>query len=71
MQVWRYEQGQRYDPYYDSIIDNIAQGGHRMVTVIMYLSDVATGGETMFPAAEVRSKFLWNTVYAPDIMLTL
>ncbi|KAG5554888.1 hypothetical protein RHGRI_012450 [Rhododendron griersonianum] len=54
MQVLRYEQGQRYDPYYDYFVDevNIAEGGHRIATVLLYLSDVTKGGETVFPAAE-------------------
>lgn len=54
MQVLRYEHGQKYDPHYDYFSDkvNIARGGHRIATVLMYLSDVAKGGETVFPAAE-------------------
>ncbi|XP_044497820.1 probable prolyl 4-hydroxylase 4 [Mangifera indica] len=54
IQVLRYEPGQKYDPHYDYFSDkvNIARGGHRIVTVLMYLSDVAKGGETVFPNAE-------------------
>ncbi|KAL7220600.1 hypothetical protein ACSBR2_013476 [Camellia fascicularis] len=46
MQVLRYEHGQKYDPHYDYFADkvNIARGGHRMATVLMYLSDVAKAG---------------------------
>ncbi|XP_065021645.1 probable prolyl 4-hydroxylase 4 isoform X2 [Musa acuminata AAA Group] len=54
IQVLRYEPGQKYDPHYDYFSDkvNIARGGHRIATVLMYLTDVAKGGETVFPSAE-------------------
>ncbi|ONK68417.1 uncharacterized protein A4U43_C05F11290 [Asparagus officinalis] len=54
IQVLRYEHGQKYDPHYDYFTDkvNIARGGHRIATVLMYLSDVVKGGETVFPSAE-------------------
>lgn len=55
IQVLRYEHGQKYDPHYDYFTDkvNIARGGHRIATVLMYLSNVVKGGETVFPSAEV------------------
>lgn len=55
IQVLRYEPGQKYDPHYDYFADkeNIARGGHRIATVLMYLTDVEKGGETVFPSAEV------------------
>ncbi|KAI3469471.1 hypothetical protein Pfo_026134 [Paulownia fortunei] len=54
IQVLRYEPGQKYDPHYDYFVDkvNIARGGHRIATVLMYLTDVEKGGETVFPSAE-------------------
>lgn len=54
IQVLRYEHGQKYDPHFDYFADkvNIARGGHRVATVLMYLSDVEQGGETVFPNAE-------------------
>ncbi|XP_015888332.1 probable prolyl 4-hydroxylase 4 [Ziziphus jujuba] len=54
IQVLRYEHGQKYEPHYDYFTDkvNIARGGHRLATVLMYLSDVGKGGETVFPVAE-------------------
>lgn len=54
IQVLKYEHGQKYDPHYDFFTDevNIARGGHRIATVLMYLSDVEKGGETVFPQAE-------------------
>ncbi|KAK9086617.1 hypothetical protein Syun_029011 [Stephania yunnanensis] len=58
IQVLRYEHGQKYEPHYDYFVDkvNIARGGHRIATVLMYLSDVAKGGETVFPQAEPPAK---------------
>lgn len=57
IQVLRYEPRQKYDPHYDYFTDkvNVARGGHRIATVLMYLSDVEKGGETVFPNAEVSS----------------
>ncbi|KAI4304117.1 hypothetical protein MLD38_039672 [Melastoma candidum] len=54
IQVLRYEPGQKYDPHFDYFADkvNIARGGHRLATVLMYLTDVEKGGETVFPSAE-------------------
>uniref|UniRef100_A0A0D6QZA4 procollagen-proline 4-dioxygenase n=1 Tax=Araucaria cunninghamii TaxID=56994 RepID=A0A0D6QZA4_ARACU len=58
IQVLRYEPGQKYDPHFDFFHDkvNLARGGHRVATVLMYLTDVAKGGETVFPSAEVDSR---------------
>ncbi|KAJ4834106.1 putative prolyl 4-hydroxylase 4, partial [Turnera subulata] len=54
IQVLRYEEGQKYEPHHDYFVDkvNIVRGGHRMATVLMYLTDVQKGGETVFPSAE-------------------
>jgi prolyl 4-hydroxylase len=54
MQILRYEPGQKYDPHFDYFQDdqNIKRGGQRVATVVMYLSDVVRGGETVFPNAE-------------------
>ncbi|KAL9277887.1 hypothetical protein ACSQ67_024899 [Phaseolus vulgaris] len=54
IQVLRYEHGQKYDPHYDYFTDkiNIVRGGHRIATVLMYLTNVTKGGETVFPSAE-------------------
>lgn len=54
IQVLRYEYGQKYDAHFDYFHDkvNIARGGHRIATVLMYLSNVTRGGETVFPEAE-------------------
>lgn len=65
IQVLRYEHGQKYDPHYDFFLDkvNSAKGGHRIATVLMYLSDVEKGGETVFPKAEVSLCFLGYHIY--------
>ncbi|KAF8013033.1 hypothetical protein BT93_I1026 [Corymbia citriodora subsp. variegata] len=54
IQVLRYENGEKYDPHYDYFIDKVNQelGGHRVATVLMYLSNVERGGETVFPNSE-------------------
>ncbi|XP_024538179.1 probable prolyl 4-hydroxylase 6 isoform X2 [Selaginella moellendorffii] len=54
IQVLRYEFGEKYEPHYDYFHDkyNQALGGHRIATVLMYLSDVVKGGETVFPSSE-------------------
>ncbi|XP_071696207.1 probable prolyl 4-hydroxylase 10 [Rutidosis leptorrhynchoides] len=54
LQVLHYEVGQKYEPHYDYFLDqfNTKNGGQRIATVLMYLSDVEEGGETVFPAAK-------------------
>ncbi|PWA50233.1 Oxoglutarate/iron-dependent dioxygenase [Artemisia annua] len=54
LQVLHYEVGQKYEPHYDYFLDdyNTKSGGQRMATVLMYLSDVEEGGETVFPSAK-------------------
>uniref|UniRef100_A0A0D6R4C7 procollagen-proline 4-dioxygenase n=1 Tax=Araucaria cunninghamii TaxID=56994 RepID=A0A0D6R4C7_ARACU len=57
MQILHYEHGQKYEPHFDFFHDKVnqAMGGHRIATVLMYLSDVVKGGETVFPNAESRN----------------
>lgn len=54
MQILHYEHGQKYEPHFDYFSDkyNIEHGGHRTATVLMYLSDVKRGGETVFPMSK-------------------
>ncbi|KAG8039340.1 hypothetical protein GUJ93_ZPchr0039g14220 [Zizania palustris] len=54
IQVLRYKHGEKYEKHYDYFTDNVntIHGGHRIATVLMYLTDVAEGGETVFPLAE-------------------
>ncbi|XP_054797205.1 probable prolyl 4-hydroxylase 6 isoform X2 [Prosopis cineraria] len=56
IQILHYENGQKYEPHFDYFHDKANQqlGGHRIATVLMYLSNVEKGGETIFPNAEAR-----------------
>lgn len=60
LQVLHYEVGQKYEPHFDYFLDeyNTKNGGQRMATLLMYLSDVEEGGETIFPDANVNSSSL-------------
>ncbi|XP_073150005.1 probable prolyl 4-hydroxylase 10 [Henckelia pumila] len=64
LQILHYEVGQKYEPHYDYFMDefNTKNGGQRIATVLMYLSDVEEGGETVFPAAKgnISSVPWWN-----------
>ncbi|OVA15945.1 Oxoglutarate/iron-dependent dioxygenase [Macleaya cordata] len=64
LQILHYEVGQKYEPHYDYFLDqfNTKNGGQRIATVLMYLSDVEEGGETVFPAAKgnISSVPWWN-----------
>ncbi|KAF5738103.1 hypothetical protein HS088_TW13G00998 [Tripterygium wilfordii] len=53
LQILHYEVGQKYEPHFDYFRDEYStkNGGQRIATVLMYLSDVEEGGETVFPAA--------------------
>ncbi|GMY28188.1 probable prolyl 4-hydroxylase 3, partial [Fagus crenata] len=53
LQVLHYEVGQNYVPHLDYFFNelNTKNGGQRIATLLMYLSDVEEGGETVFPAA--------------------
>ncbi|CAL5368009.1 unnamed protein product [Camellia sinensis] len=56
IQILHYELGQKYEPHSDYFLDKVNQelGGHRVATVLMYLSDVKKGGETVFPHSEAK-----------------
>ncbi|XP_022751504.1 probable prolyl 4-hydroxylase 10 [Durio zibethinus] len=64
LQILHYEVGQKYEPHYDYFMDefNTKNGGQRIATVLMYLSDVEEGGETVFPAAKgnISAVPWWN-----------
>ncbi|KAL8038646.1 hypothetical protein ABFX02_11G121700 [Erythranthe guttata] len=56
MQILHYENGQKYEPHFDYFHDKANQklGGHRVATVLMYLSNVDKGGETVFPYSQAK-----------------
>ncbi|XP_021747811.1 probable prolyl 4-hydroxylase 10 [Chenopodium quinoa] len=64
LQVLHYEVGQRYEPHFDYFLEDYstANGGQRIATVLMYLSDVEEGGETVFPSAKgnISAVPYWN-----------
>ncbi|KAG6767101.1 hypothetical protein POTOM_028280 [Populus tomentosa] len=64
LQILHYEVGQKYEPHFDYFMDdyNTENGGQRIATVLMYLSDVEEGGETVFPSAKgnISSVPWWN-----------
>jgi len=64
MQVLDYKNGEKYEPHFDFFHDKANQrlGGHRVATVLMYLSNVEKGGETIFPNAEVRLSHVFDSL---------
>lgn len=55
IQILNYANGGEYRPHFDYFPDNqggnanMVKGGQRIITIIMYLNDVHTGGATVFP----------------------
>ena len=61
IQVINYGPGQEYKPHYDAWVPGtetgdrcLARGGQRMVTCLIYLSEVAEGGGTFFPRLDME-----------------
>ncbi|EIE25378.1 hypothetical protein COCSUDRAFT_35772 [Coccomyxa subellipsoidea C-169] len=51
LQILHYQASEEYRPHFDYFHDNFntQNGGQRIATMLMYLSDVEDGGETVFP----------------------
>ena len=51
LQVLHYQVSEKYEPHWDYFHDteNVKNGGQRVATMLMYLTDVEEGGETVFP----------------------
>lgn len=63
IQVLRYEAGQEYQAHYDYFFHESGRANNRVATVLMYLSDVQEGGETVFPISsspKIRDKDLFS-----------
>jgi prolyl 4-hydroxylase len=62
LQLLRYRDGQEYVAHHDGIIGE--NGGKRIATVLMFLREPTSGGETSFPQAtplpETKAAFLAN-----------
>eukprot|EP00884_Botryococcus_braunii_P010480 jgi/Botrbrau1/19433/Bobra.0338s0056.1 len=58
LQVLHYQAGQQYEPHHDFFHDKYnarpENGGQRIATVLMYLTEAEEGGETVFPEAETK-----------------
>lgn len=61
LQMIYYQQGQQYEPHYDTFNADdpgqrvfLGKSGQRLVTALMYLCDVDAGGETKFPNLDVE-----------------
>lgn len=61
LQVLKYEVGQEYRPHYDyfdlkanQVVDNLKNGGQRILTFLVYLNTPELGGATCFPDVELE-----------------
>jgi prolyl 4-hydroxylase len=61
LQILRYEEGQEYTPHFDyfplsdsSTERHVGKWGQRVATILMYLNTPSSGGETVFPDADIR-----------------
>ncbi|XP_058073829.1 probable prolyl 4-hydroxylase 7 isoform X2 [Magnolia sinica] len=66
IQILHYEHGQKYEPHFDYFHDKANQelGGHRVATVLMYLSNIEMGGETIFPNSEGKGSQLKDDTWS-------
>ena len=61
LQILHYEIGQKYEAHYDYFHDKFntspEKGGQRLATVLMYLTTVEKGGETVFPHSSPKPDY--------------
>ncbi|KAJ6701171.1 PROLYL 4-HYDROXYLASE 10-RELATED [Salix koriyanagi] len=64
LQILHYEVGQKYEPHFDYFMDddNTENGGQRIATVLMYLSNNEEGDEPVFPSVKgnISAVPWWN-----------
>ncbi len=62
LQILNYEASEKYEAHFDYFHDQTNQldGGQRLATMLMYLSDVQEGGETVFPASKNKLVSFWE-----------
>ena len=53
LQVLHYDVGQQYKAHFDYFFHESGKKNNRIATVLLYLSDVDEGGETVFPKTDV------------------
>jgi prolyl 4-hydroxylase len=71
LQILRYRSGAKSDPHFDFLApsnaanrESIARSGQRISSLVIYLNDVANGGETVFPEIGLSvSAHRGNAVY--------
>lgn len=72
LQMLRYEPGQYYKRHHDQNSPRSSPWGPRLLTFYLYLSDVADGGQTSFPALNITVEpkigraILWTNVLIDD-----
>lgn len=69
IQVLKYEKSQEYRAHFDYFFHKGGMGNNRIATVLLYLSDVEEGGETVFPntAAPAGRLGNWSSCAAKGI----
>ncbi|MQM13105.1 hypothetical protein Taro_046030 [Colocasia esculenta] len=67
MQLLHYGVNESFEPHYDTYYDpqTLTLGGHRIATVLMYLSNVTRGGETIFPMSEMKDSQVKDNTWSP------